>query len=240
MSDKEKEVKADNGTDDSGVERLRNLKNMKADDVREEFPGDKLVSLDPETLKQIVDVVASKFEGQLKEANDRIEELRITLEKKDAEKHLRAKGQFADGRVKMVGPRVPKVPDHQKALVELAAKENDLKGKHLRFVNNDPNIRSLRRAQGYEPVRFKDGGEVRYMDGVLMSMPRARYLEDIDKPKKERMEFNRASIKTQFQERLRGYGIEAEGDITYDSGDEFDEDGEFVQIQSGKPAESQQ
>ncbi len=212
---------------------------LTADAVKDQYPKDSLVSLDQTTLDMIITAVSAQFTQQMQTANDRIGTLQQQLERNDAQRHLKNRGQFADGKVKVKGRRVPVVPDHQSALVKLAREENDLSGKYIRFVNTDKNIRSMRRAQGYTPVRLKDGSEVRYMDGVLMSMPTEKYNEEIKKPKQERREFMQSSIQTQFQERLADLGVEASGGISYDDGSELDEIDKVAEIQTGMPAESQ-
>lgn len=214
------------------AERLKNAAKLRADDVREELPGEALVQLSDEDFGKIVEMVQSKFQEQLDSANDRIEQMAIQLEKKDAERHLKHKGQFTDKNL-VIRPVRFGPPDHLSNLVKTAKETHDFAGKHIRFVNNDQNIRSLRRAQGYDPVVDENGNEYRYMDEVLMTIPQGKYQAEIKQPTEDRKRFNRQGIAESFRETAEGLGVEATGDITYDEqtgGAEISESEEVYEV----------
>ena len=222
-------------TQDAAIERLKDLQSrteVKADDVRDALPEKELIALSEDALKKIVEGVSQKFVSQIEDANGRIDELRMQLERKDAERHVKARGRFADDRVKVTVPRRFTPPDHMSSLVDTAKKQHDgLSGMHLRFCNNTSNIRSLRRAQGWVPVIDKGTKEeFRYMDEVLMTMPERKFTEEIQAAVEDRKAFNRQSVAEQFHDTVRGMGVEPEGTIEYDSGDDIAGTKEVVSI----------
>jgi hypothetical protein len=171
------------------------------------------IQLTPEQLNKALKAIVEDYTAKMATAENKIEELKLTLEMQGAKTEL---GKPTKSKVEVVavmhGPM-----DHQAALVDLHQKK--LEGKSPRFVNNRPDIRSLRRSQGYEPILDKDGNEVRYIDGVLMAMPEERFEKEMRGPKKRLREFRRKAIARKFHERGKQHGVETYGDITYDKGE---------------------
>jgi len=171
-----------------------------------------VIQLTPKELNKALKAIVEDYTAKMATAENKIEELKLTLEMHGAKDEL---GKPEKSKVELVavthGPM-----DHQAALVELH--QEKLKGKVPRFVNNRPDIRSLRRAQGYDPILDKDGIEVRYIDGVLMAMPEKRHEKEIREPKKRLREFRRKAIARKFHERGKALGVDTYGDITYDKG----------------------
>jgi len=171
------------------------------------------IQLAPDQLNKALKAIVEDYTAKMATAENKIEELKLTLEMQGAKDEL---GKPTRSKVEVVavmhGPM-----DHQAALVNLH--QEKLKGKVARFVNNRPDIRSLRRSQGFDPILDKDGNEVRYIDGVLMAMPEKRHEKEIRGPKKRLKEFRRKAISRKFHERGKQLGVETYGDITYDKGE---------------------
>jgi len=188
-----------------------------AANVRDVLPsGDELVTMTKEQLEALKSEIKGEFEARMIAAEDRVEKLRLKYESQEAESYVNRKGQ--DQRI-VVHSRAMGPPDR----MDLIANEHSdkLKGKVARFVTERPEITSLRRSQGYEPVRDEDGKEVRYMDGVLMAMPERKYQEEIAKPVRERRALNKKAAVERFKGTAQNYGFEVEGaGIQYDRGDE--------------------
>lgn len=171
------------------------------------------IQLTPDQLNKALKAIVEDYTTKMATAENKIEELKLTLEMHGAKDEL---GKPTKSKVEIVAVRHGPM-DHQQALVDLH--QAKLVGKSARFVNNRPDIRSLRRSQGYEPILDKDGNEVRYIDGVLMAMPEKRFEKEIREPKKRLKEFRRKAIARKFHERGKQMGVETYGDITYDKGE---------------------
>ena len=162
-------------------------------------------------LEAIIKDVVKAYDVKIEAAADRIDKLALIIVMQEKKGNVTApkRSSIRASKVSL------NVPDHQSILV--AANKNKLKGKIARFVNNRPDMRSLRRFQGYEPVLSDGGKEVRYMDGVLMAMSKDRHKEEIQKPRDERKRFRAESIGARFKEDAAKAGVEVIGDgITYD------------------------
>lgn len=182
-------------------------------------PKEEMVTMSRAELNDLLNEVKSDFAEQIKNAEDRMEKLRLSYERDDAVHRIKNKGEFADPALKIqqLGPLGP--IDHQQRAIKAAGVEDQLKGKAARFVNTNAELSSLRRSQGYEPVLDKKGNEVRYMDGVLMAMPQSRYDEEIAKPAKVRKQIHKAAIGQDFKETAAKNNVEVFGDgIQYDGG----------------------
>lgn len=181
------------------------------------LPSEKeLVTMTKDQLDELKKAIREEFEVRMAEAESQVDKLKLKYEERDAASYLERKGSDKGQRIKVSSPLGP--PDR----MDLIAKEHSgtLKGKKARFVTDRPEIVSLRRSQGYEPVRDKDKKEVRFMDGVLMAMPERKYQEEIAKPVEERKAINRSSAVEKFRGAAEGMGFEAEGvGIQYDKGD---------------------
>lgn len=182
---------------------------------------EEMVTMSKAELDTVLQKVKDEFAEKLDKANDQIEKLKLSYEKDSTVKHIKNRGQYADDSITInqLGPLGPK--DHQALSIKNAGVEEKLKGKVGRFVNNNPELRSLRRSQGYEPVRDKEGNEVRYMDGVLMAMPKDRYKQEVAEPAKVRKDIHKRAIRGRFEEVAAKHNVEVFGDgIQYDGGNE--------------------
>lgn len=190
----------------------------------EKVPGkEELVTMSRKELNELIQGVKDEFAEEIKEAKAGNEKLQKVLEQNSVVDDIKHRGATAESRIKVHGSNQPYVNlkpiDKQAEMVK--EHKDKLKGKVPRFVNNDPDLRSLRRYQGYEPVRDDDGNEVRYVDGVLMGIPIERYNEEIAKPREAKKNIARSGIADQFREsveRYSGGSVEATGDISYDEG----------------------
>lgn len=184
---------------------------------------EEIVKMTKEELEKLIQGVKDSFAEQIKEATGP-DKLRAVLEQNSMINEIKNAGEDrVGGKVKVL--RNPatlanlKPLDRQQALAREHAEQ--LKGKVPRFVNNDADLRAMRRYQGYEPVLDSDGNEVRYVDGVLMAMPEKRYTEEIEGPRRARKALAEESRKSEFQERLQGVSDSVEvfgSGITYDDG----------------------
>lgn len=182
-----------------------------------------VVSMTVEQFEQLKNAIRDEYQKKIDKLEDRFDKLVMRIEQKGAEQDLNYLRSDPRGGPKIVvGPVMHGPPDHQKAVLEQAIKEGlvDPKMDATRFVNNHPDMRSLRRSEGYEPVILKDGSEARYMDGVLMKMPRARRVETHDKPVAARRAHRRSAIKAEFEQAADRLGFKTFGDgIRYDNPD---------------------
>jgi len=162
-------------------------------------------------LEAIIKDIVKAYDVKIQAADNKIDQLALTIEMQEKKAEVVSPKRSS---IK-VTPRSLNVPDHQSILVD--ANKDKLKGKIGRFVNNRPDMRSLRRFQGYDPIIGDDGKEVRYMDGVLMGISKERHKEEIQKPREERKQFRAESIGAKFKEDAAKAGVEVIGDgITYD------------------------
>lgn len=186
-------------------------------------PKEEIVSMTKGELEELLDKVREDFGKQIKEATGP-DKLRAVLERESAIDEIRNSGEERmAGRVKVL--RNPATYANLKPLdrQQMIAKEHaeKLKGKVPRFVNNDADLRAMRRYQGYEPILDDEGNEVRYVDGVLMAMPEKRYNEEILEPRRARKALAEADRASDFQNRVKGLsdGVEVIGSgISYDDG----------------------
>ena len=175
-----------------------------------------LVQMTHEQLAQLKADIVSEFDQRIRDAEDRFKALEETYKKQEALAFVDRRGEPTGVEGVEIMQRGPLGPiDHQGRIVKEYA--DKLKGKKARFVTtSDPELRALRRSQGYEPVRDEDGNEVRYMDGVLMAMPERKYEETIKAPKIARKKRHAAGIENKFKETAEALGVESHGKISYD------------------------
>lgn len=178
--------------------------------------GDELVTMSKQELKDTMKEVMDEYDKRIQEAESRMEKLQLEYEKKEKKSYINRRGQESTANRIQVNQSGPLNPiDHQSRLLE--QHKDKLKGKVPRFVTTgNEELYSLRRTQGYEPVRDEDGNEVRYMDGVLMAMPEGRYREDVQKPKEERKALHRSSIEENFKQQGESQDVRTEGNIQFD------------------------
>lgn len=127
--------------------------------------------------------------------------------------------EAAQGGPRVQDPRRPRVvaaspykTSHDR-LVELHA--DKVRGKRVRFVNMNEQIRNLRRFQGYEPVL--DGSEeIKDMDTVMMAMPEARHQAEIAGPREETKRQKQEAIQENYADSIRELGGEPLGGIDVD------------------------
>jgi mRNA-degrading endonuclease RelE of RelBE toxin-antitoxin system len=175
-----------------------------------------------EDLDTLIDSVVKKHNSEISEMKGHVKRLEAELKKREEVSYLERRGQES---LKSKGVEVhqarPLNPiDHQAQLVK--ENKDKLKGKVARFVTNNESLRSLRRAQGYEPVRDEDGDEVRYMDGVLMGIPEQRYKQEIESDREYRRSLRRQQLKNNLEERGAESGVETFGDIDFDDSPVYD------------------
>ena len=180
---------------------------------KEQIEEAAVITITKGQLESALQTIVADYSQKMVQADNKIEQLKLTLEMQERKDGVK---NPIRSRIKVTavdhGP-----PDHQSSLVKLYQKQ--LKGKYYRFANNRPDIRSLRRAQGYEPILDDKGHEVRYIDGVLMAMPRERHKDTIVQPREEKKKFRRGEIARRFHDEGQKQRIETFGDITYDEGD---------------------
>lgn len=176
-----------------------------------------VIKMSKKELDGVIQGIVKRYDEQLAAAMDMNEKLKLTLAMQSEK--LEAVGKMTASRAKLKVLNVDHgPPDHQQSLVKLH--EDKLKGKAHRFVNTRADLRSLRRAQGYDPVLDGEGNEVRYMDGVLMTMSQEKFDRTIKAPKDARKAFRREGIVERFKETGQKHGVETYGDITYDKVEE--------------------
>lgn len=181
---------------------------------------EEMVNMSKDQLEELKKEIRSEYEKKFEELEDRYDKLRLAMERDDALKKVSAKGEFADPKLVIRQDRPLGPIDHQEAAIENSGVRDQLKGKVPRFVSTNPELRSLRSAQGYRTVKDKNGDEVRYMDGVLMAMPAEQYEETIKAPKKARKQLYRDSIRQRFEEKAEQFGVSVEGDgVKIDKGE---------------------
>lgn len=155
------------------------LKNVREQGSVEELvpPKEELLTMTRAQLDEIKQQIVAETARKLSEDPDMVEKLRLTLERDSAIKVVENKGQFADPALKVIQSGSLAPLDHQEAV---AKPHKTDPSKVYRFINKaDENLYSLRRHQGYEPIKDETGNEVRYMDGVLATMPKERYDREI-------------------------------------------------------------
>ena len=162
-------------------------------------------------LEAIIKDIVKAYDVKIEAADNRIDQLSLTVEMHEKKA---AVGKTKGSGIK-VTPRNYNAPDHMSILAD--AHKGKLKDKIGRFVNNRPDMRSLRRYQGYDPILDDKGKEIRYMDGVLMGIPIEKHKEEIQKPREERKRFRAESVGSRFKEDAAKAGVEVIGEgITYD------------------------
>jgi hypothetical protein len=177
---------------------------------------DELVSMSKADLDVLVDSVRARYDEEIESLKGHVERLSKELEKKEKVSYLNRRGQegLKSKGIEINQKRALNPVDHQSKLVE--EHKEKLKGKRSRFVTNNESLRSLRRAQGYEPVRDEDGNEVRYMDGVLMGIPERRYEEEIASDREYRKSLRRQQLRENFKDKAAESGMDTFGDIDFD------------------------
>jgi hypothetical protein len=182
-----------------------------------------LIQMTPEQLDDIIAGIRKETAETMNKLTDRIDKMALRLESEQKIGFVKTRGGGQKISVEYSGSPL----DHQSRLAQTHSEK--LKGKRARFITNDPNLRALRRYQGYDPVLDESGNEVRYMDGVLMTMNKDKYREEILKPKKERQALLKDSARhgERFRAQAEELGVEIEGTgISYDkpvhSGDDSD------------------
>ena len=180
-------------------------------------PTEELVTMSKEQLNELLESVRADAAEKIDKALSHVEALRVKYEQQEAESYIKRQG--VDRPTPTVNQSRPLGPkDHMDLLSE---KHRDkLKGKVARFVTRREEILSLREAQGYQKIKDENGAEVRYMDTVLMAMPKARYQEEIATPIEERRAVNRRAVVERFKSDAERHGIQVEGKgIQYDEGE---------------------
>jgi len=166
----------------------------------------------PDQVKTAIGAIVREFTAKLATVEGNFEKLRLSIEMQDKKSKV--------GKPKPSGIEITAIShgpvDHQDRLVKLHIDKTT--GKEVLFANNKPEIRSLRRSQGWEPVLDEKGDEVRYIDGVMMTMDPGKFQEEIRKPKEIKKALRRKSISKRFHERGKDMNVETFGDITYDEG----------------------
>lgn len=207
MSEEKKEASA------SAYEAFRK------EQVPDKFPDkEEVVTMTKSELEELKESIRESMRDEIREATGP-DKLKKILEQNSVIKDLTDSGEERiGGRVQVnSNPTLANMkPIDMQARI---AKEyaDQLKGKVPRFVSTNAELRSLRRFQGYEPVRDAEGNEVRYVDGVLMGIPAERYAEEIEKPRQQRKAMAKPDRTEQFFEKVREAGLEPYGDgITYD------------------------
>jgi hypothetical protein len=174
----------------------------------DELSSDTLIQLTKEQLEAVVRGITKEYDEKLARAEDRVEALRLKLEKDEAVARAKRGGIRP-------GIRVVSRPDPMECV--FGPHKTD-KSAHYRGCNwHRAEIRALRRAQGWEPVLDENGNEVRYADTVLAKMPEDKYREEIQRPKDERKASARGAAIEQFRTEAEKYGVQVDGTgITYD------------------------
>lgn len=183
---------------------------------------DELIQMSKSDLDTLIEGVVQKHNSEISEMKSHVERLEGELKKREQVSYLQRRGQesLRSKGVEVHQSRPLNPIDHQSQLVKENA--DKLKGKQPRFVTNNESLRSLRRAQGYEPVRDEDGNEVRYMDGVLMGIPERRYKEEIESDREYRKSLRRQQLKSNLEQRGAESGVETFGDIDFDDSPVYD------------------
>jgi len=167
------------------------------------------------TLEQRLAAIEGKLAKDLSDAKDENARLKATLEAQEA-KHIAKHPEAGEAKsIQVLGPLGP--VDH---LSRMAAPfEKDNPGHKFRFINTNPNLLSVRRGQGFEPVKDAKDQEIRYMDTVLASMPKERFKAEILAPRQLLKDHRRKAIAKNFHEYGKDLGVETEGTITFDKGE---------------------
>lgn len=189
-----------------------NAEKPKGDSVENMVPPkEQLIQMTPEQLKELREQIVKETTEKMMES-DYVDRMRASLERDSALRKVDNQGQFADPALKVIRSGSLAPIDHQEAVV--APHKTD-SSKKYRVVNKaNEELYQLRRYQGYEPVRDEDGNEVRYMDGVLAAMPKARYEETIEAQTNARKMLKKQAAKAQtekFIEMGRRSGLEVTG-----------------------------
>lgn len=200
-------------------EKLKAAIKKGENELKDNLPEkDELVTLSKKELDDLIETVRKDAAEKVDEAVSQVEKLKIKYEQQEAESYLKRRGEETNSKITVRPNRDFGPPDG----MDLIAKEHSakLKNKAARFVTDRPEIRSLRRSQGYEPIRDGDGAEVRYMDSVLMAMPERKYQEEIAQPIAERKAVNRRAVVERFKGSAENAGVKVDGDgIKYDVGE---------------------
>ena len=181
-------------------------------------PKDELVTLSREELDSLLETIRAEAAEKVAEAVSQVDKLKVKYEQQEAESYVKRRGEDTNSQITVRPNRDFGPPDR----LDLLANEHrdKLKGKSARFVTDRPEVRSLRRSQGYEPIKDGDGAEVRYMDSVLMAMPERKYQEEIAQPVAERRAVNRRAVVERFKGSAESAGVKVDGDgIKYDTGE---------------------
>lgn len=200
-------------------EKLKEAIKKGENELKDKLPQqEELVTLSKQELDDLIESVRREASEKIAEAVSQVDKLRVKYEQQEAESYLNRRGSPTNSKIVVHPNRDFGPPDG----MDLIAKEHSakLKNKAARFVTGRPEIRSLRRSQGYEPIKDEDGAEVRYMDSVLMAMPERKYQEEIAKPIAERKAVNRRAVVERFKGSAENAGVKVDGDgIKYDVGE---------------------
>jgi hypothetical protein len=166
------------------------------------------------------EALVGEIEGlrkQLEDAMTSNERLRISLELQEKKLHLE-KPETAGVGASKIEYGISYNPDNVLDRVAEPFKKED-PGSEFRFISNHPTVRPLRRGQGYEPVKDKDGNEVQCIDVTLAKMPRSRYEQEILAPRKAKKAGGTLKeIAERFHQAGAEAGVKTSGTIKYDSG----------------------
>jgi hypothetical protein len=178
---------------------------------------DETLSMSKSDLKELLGDINKEYQAKLESATNEIERLKATLEMQDRQRNAIKKNDRPEGlpKVQVLGSFAP--IDHQGMLAKPFIEKN--KDRYYRFINSRPDAASLRKAQGFEPVLDQKGGEVRYHDSILASMPRRAFEETIVKPVQQLREHKRNAIQHQFESEAEKAHVEVFGKVTYDKGE---------------------
>lgn len=197
------------------IEELDNDTDEEQEAIEKKVEGSREdVLISKREVEDIVKGLVAHYEKRIAETDDRVKQMQLTLEMQEMKSNV---GKMKGSGIEVLAVFHPPV-DHQKLAADPHRERPDLQGHVLRFCNNKPDIRSLRRSQGWNPVLDADSNEVRYMDGVLMSMEKNKYQKTWLKPKKDKKTFREHAreISERFHNRGKELGVETYGDITYD------------------------
>lgn len=177
---------------------------------------EELVTMSKSDLDSLIEQVEQRHNEQIADMKGHVEKLEQELKKREEVSYIKRRGEESlKSKGIEVNQKRPLNPiDRQSKILE--EHKDKLKGRRPRFVTNNESIRSLRRAQGYEPVRDEDGNEVRYMDGILMGIPEQRYKEEIEADREYRKSLRRQSLREHLQRQGEQSGVQTFGDIDFD------------------------
>lgn len=176
-------------------------------------PNEELITFTADEIEKLKASIVEETTTKIMESPDFRERLRLQLEQSSAMRSIDIRDRVADPAliVMQSGPLGP--IDHQEAAVAPFKTDKSMK---YRVINHrDETLNAVRRYQGWEPVRDKDGHEVRFMDGTLASMKIAKYDETIGAQTRAKKMLRRQSAELEterFKETAQSKGFETFGE----------------------------